>query len=154
MPLRQGMSSTGVGAGMALSARVDKLDFKTYVLLGDGECAEGSVWEAASFAGIYELNNLVAIVDVNRLGQSQATAFGYDLDVYRKRFEAFNWRTETIDGQDMEEIVEVLAAAGLGKQPLAIIAKTKKGAGISFVEDKEGWHRTVSCRTRVAGRRG
>ncbi len=130
----------GVGAGMALSARVDKLDFRTYVLLGDGECAEGSVWEAASFAGIYELNNLVAIVDVNRLGQSQPTAFGHDLEVYRKRFEAFNWRTETIDGHDMEEIVEVLAAAGLGKQPLAILARTLKGAGISFVADKDAWH--------------
>jgi transketolase len=109
-------------------------------LLGDGECAEGSVWEAANLAGIYHLNNLIALVDVNRLGQSQPTPFGHDLDVYRRRFEAFNWRTEVIDGHDMEEIVEVLAAAGLGNQPLAIIAKTVKGKGISFVEDKEGWH--------------
>src|ERR1700722_12139377 len=65
----------GVGAGMALCARLDKLDYRTYVLLGDGECAEGSVWEAASLAGIYKLNNLIAIVDVNRLGQSQPTPF-------------------------------------------------------------------------------
>lgn len=135
--LGQGLS---VGLGMALSARLDNLDFLTYVLLGDGECAEGSVWEAASLAGIYQLNNLVALVDVNRLGQSQATAFGHDLEVYRRRFEAFNWRTEVIDGHDMEEIVEVLAAAGLGTQPLVIIAKTKKGGGVSFLEDKEGWH--------------
>src|SRR3954471_17074206 len=135
--LGQGLS---VGVGMALSARLDKLDFRTYVLLGDGECSEGSVWEAANLAGIYQLNNLVALVDVNRLGQSQPTPFGHDLDVYRRRFEAFNWRTEVIDGHDMEEIVEVLAAAGLGDQPLAIIAKTIKGHGISFVEDKEGWH--------------
>src|SRR5246127_4429806 len=84
----------GVGVGMALSARLDNLDFRTYVLLGDGECAEGSVWEAASLAGVYQLNNLVAIVDCNRLGQSQPTAFGHDTDVYRRRFEAFNWRTE------------------------------------------------------------
>ena len=135
--LGQGLS---VGVGMALCARLDNLDYNTFVLLGDGECAEGSVWEAASLAGIYQLNNLTAIVDVNRLGQSQPTAFGHDLEVYRKRFEAFGWRTEVIDGHDMEEIVEVLAAVGLGKQPLAILAKTLKGAGISLIEDKEGWH--------------
>ncbi len=135
--LGQGLS---VGVGMALCARLDNLDYNTFVLLGDGECAEGSVWEAASLAGIYHLNNLTAIVDVNRLGQSQATAFGHDLEVYRKRFEAFGWRTEVIDGHDMEEIVEVLAAVGLGKQPLAILAKTLKGGGISFIEDKDGWH--------------
>jgi len=135
--LGQGLS---VGVGMALCARLDKLDFRTYVLLGDGECAEGSVWEAASAAGTYQLNNLIAIIDVNRLGQSQATAFGHNVDVYRKRFEAFDWRTEVIDGHDMEEILEVLGAAGLGKQPLAIIARTYKGAGISFLQDKDGWH--------------
>src|SRR5664280_2427217 len=130
----------GVGVGMALAARQDKLDYRTYVLMGDGEIAEGSVWEAASLAGIHKLNNLVALVDVNRLGQSEATAFGHSLDVYRKRFEAFGWRTEEIDGHDFEEILEVLAAAGLGNQPLVILARTIKGAGISFVQDKDGWH--------------
>ena len=125
---------------MQLGARLDQLDLRTYVLLGDGECSEGSVWEAANLAGIYQLNNLIAVVDVNRLGQSQATPFGHHLEVYRQRFEAFNWRTEVIDGHDMEEILEVLSAAGLGQQPLAIIAKTVKGHGISFIEDKEGWH--------------
>ncbi|MEW6160925.1 MAG: transketolase, partial [Verrucomicrobiota bacterium] len=135
--LGQGLS---VGVGMALSAELDGLDFRTYVLIGDGECAEGSVWEAASLAGLHDLNNLIALIDVNRLGQSQETAFGHDLDVYQKRFEAFNWRTEVIDGHDLEEILEVLAAAGLGDQPLAIIARTYKGAGISFLQDKDGWH--------------
>ncbi len=130
----------GVGVGMALCARLDKLDYRTYVLMGDGECAEGSVWEAASLAGINQLNNLVVIVDVNRLGQSEPTAFGHQVEVYQKRFEAFNWRTEVINGHDMEEILEVLGAAGLGNQPLAIIAKTNKGHGVSFMEDKEGWH--------------
>src|ERR1700674_4297512 len=77
--LGQGLA---VGVGMALCARLDKLDYRTYVLMGDGECAEGSVWEAASLAGINELSNLVAIVDVNRLGQSEPTAFGYNVDVY------------------------------------------------------------------------
>src|ERR1017187_14453 len=135
--LGQGLS---VGAGMALAARLDKLDYNTYVLLGDGEIAEGSVWEAASFAGIYKLNNLIAIVDANRLGQSQATAFGHDIGVYAKRFDAFGWRVETIDGHDIEEIVEVLSGTGLDDKPLAIIAKTYKGAGVSFIQDKDGWH--------------
>jgi transketolase len=135
--LGQGLS---VGVGMALAARFDKLDYQTYVLLGDGECAEGAVWEAAAMAGHLKLNNLVALVDVNRLGQSQATPLEHDLTTYRKRFEAFGWRTETIDGHDIEEILEVLAAAGLGSQPLVILAKTYKGAGVSFLQDKEGWH--------------
>src|SRR5436305_6813617 len=135
--LGQGLS---VGVGMALCARLDNLDYRTYVLMGDGEIAEGAVWEASSLAGVNQLNNLIAIVDVNRLGQSQETAFGYNLDVYKKRFEAFGWRTEEIDGHDMDEIVEVLAAVGLGSQPLVILAKTLKGAGISFIQDKESWH--------------
>ncbi len=130
----------GVGVGVALAARLDKLDYNTYVLMGDGEIAEGAVWEAASLAGIYKLNNLVAIVDANRLGQSEATAFGHDVAVYAKRFEAFGWRTEVIDGHDIEEIAEVLGGVGLGDQPLVIIAKTFKGAGVSFLQDQENWH--------------
>lgn len=130
----------GVGVGMALCARLDNLDYRTYVLMGDGEIAEGAIWEAASLAGVNQLNNLVGIVDVNRLGQSQETAFGHNLNVYKRRFEAFGWRTEEIDGHDMDEIIEVLAAVGLGNQPLVILAKTLKGAGISFIQDKEGWH--------------
>jgi transketolase len=135
--LGQGLS---VGAGMALAARLDKLDYNTYVLLGDGEIAEGSVWEAANIAGIYKLNNLIAIVDANRLGQSQATAFGHDIGVYAKRFEAFGWRVEVVDGHDIEEIVEVLSGTGLDDKPLAIIAKTYKGAGVSFLQDQDNWH--------------
>ena len=79
-------------------------------------------------------------MDANRLGQSQATAFGHDIGVYRKRFEAFGWRVEDIDGHDLEEILEVLSGVGLNDQPLAIIAKTYKGAGVSFLQDREGWH--------------
>ena len=136
--LGQGLS---VGVGMALCARLDNLDYRTYVLLGDGEIAEGSVWEAASLAGICNLNNLIAVVDVNRLGQSQATPFGHDIGVYRKRFEAFGWRVEDlVDGHDLEEILEVLSGVGLGEKPLVILAKTYKGAGVSFLQDKDGWH--------------
>ena len=130
----------GVGVGMALCARLDNLDYRTYVLLGDGECSEGAVWEAASLAGLNQLNNLIAVVDINRLGQSEAAPLGHNLDAFKKRFEAFGWRTEEIDGHDVDEILEVLAAVGLGNQPLVILAKTLKGAGISFLQDKEGWH--------------
>ncbi|HLH55557.1 MAG TPA: transketolase [Verrucomicrobiae bacterium] len=135
--LGQGLS---VGVGMALCARLDKLDYRTYVLLGDGECSEGSVWEAAALAGHYQLNNLIALVDINRLGQSEPAPLGHNLDAFKRRFEAFGWRTEEIDGHDVEEIVEVLAAVGLGSQPLVILARTLKGAGISFIQDKENWH--------------
>jgi transketolase len=131
----------GVGVGMALAARQDKLDYNTYVLLGDGEIAEGAVWEAANLAGFYKLSNLIAIVDANRLGQSQATMFGHDINIYVKRFESFGWRVETLDdGHDMEEIMEVLSGVGLDERPLAIIAKTYKGAGVSSLQDKDGWH--------------
>ncbi len=130
----------GVGVGMALCARLDNLDYRTYVLLGDGECSEGAVWEAASLAGLQQLNNLVAIVDVNRLGQSEPAPLGHNLDAFKRRFEAFGWRTEEIDGHDVDEILEVLAAVGLGHQPLVILAKTLKGGGVSFLQDKEGWH--------------
>jgi transketolase len=135
--LGQGLS---VGVGMALCARLDSLDYRTYVLLGDGECSEGSVWEAAALAGLNQLNNLVALVDINRLGQSDPTPLGHNLDAYKRRFESFGWRTEEIDGHDIDEILEVLAAVGLGHQPLVILAKTLKGAGVSFIQDKEGWH--------------
>jgi transketolase len=135
--LGQGLS---VGVGMALCARLDNLDYRTYVLLGDGECSEGSVWEAASLAGHNQLNNLIALVDINRLGQSEPAPLGHNLDAFKRRFEAFGWRTEEIDGHDLDEIVEVLAAVGLGRQPLVILAKTIKGAGISFIQDQEGWH--------------
>ena len=135
--LGQGLS---VGVGMALCARLDNLDYRTYVLMGDGECAEGNLWEAASLAGVKKLNNLIGIVDINRLGQSEPTALGHDLNAYKRRFEAFGWRTEEIDGHDLDEITEVLAAVGLGDQPLVILAKTLKGAGVSFLQDKEGWH--------------
>ena len=131
----------GIGVGIALAGKLDKLDYNTYVMLGDGESAEGAVWEAASLAGVYKLSNLIAIVDCNRLGQSQATAFGHDVGIYRKRFESFGWRVETLDdGHDIEEILEVLSGVGLDDKPLCIIAKTYKGAGVSFLQDKEGWH--------------
>ncbi len=135
--LGQGLSA---GLGMAIGARLDHLDYVTYVLMGDGEVAEGSVWEAASMAGIRKQNNLVAIVDVNRLGQSQATAFGHHTEIYQHRFEAFGWKVITIDGHDMRQILAAYSHVGQDDRPLAIIASTIKGKGIPGIADLDGWH--------------
>ncbi len=114
---------------------------KIYVLMGDSEIAEGSVWEACELASYYKLGNLVAIVDVNRLGQSGETMIGWNLDIYTARFEAFGWDVKVVDGHDYEGIMRVYEGLeGGGDKPVAIIAKTLKGKGVSFLEDKEGWH--------------
>ena len=137
--LGQGLSC---GAGMALSSKyLDKIDNKVFVVMGDGEAAEGSVWEAAEIASYYRLDNLIGIVDVNRLGQSQATMYGHDVEVYRRRFEAFGFHAVAIDGHDMAQIVAALdEAMNVKEKPSVIVALTKKGKGVSFVEDKDGWH--------------
>jgi len=137
--LGQGLS---IGVGMALSGKyIDKLDYRVYVLLGDGEIAEGSVWEAAELAMHYQLDNLVGIIDVNGLGQSQRTMWGFDLEAYRRRFEAFGWHAVSIDGHNLEEILAAFTEARQVKdRPVMIVARTLKGKGISFLEDKEGWH--------------
>src|SRR3989338_462894 len=136
--LGQGLS---VGVGMALNAKLDKLSYKTFVLLGDSEMAEGSVWEAMASADHYRLNNLVAILDVNRLGQRGETMYGHHLEVYQKRAESFGWKTVVIDGHNLEEIAKAYQLISeSANQPLIIIAKTLKGKGVSFIEDKDGWH--------------
>jgi len=137
--LGQGLSCA---VGMALNSKyLDKVDNHIFVLLGDGESAEGSVWEGAEIASYYNLNNLTAIVDVNALGQSQRTMYGHDTEVYRRRFEAFGFQAIAIDGHDMGQIVAALdQALATTDKPFAIIAATKKGKGVSFVEDKNGWH--------------
>lgn len=137
--LGQGLS---VGVGMALNGKyLDSLDYKVFVLLGDGEIAEGGVWEAAALASYYRLDNLIAVIDVNGLGQSQRTMYGHDVDVYAKRFAAFGWDVRTIDGHNFEEIVAALDAARTAKdRPAMIVARTLKGKGVSFLEDRDGWH--------------
>ena len=136
--LGQGLSA---GVGMAFAARIDKRDYHTWVLIGDGESAEGSIWEAAETGSYYKLNNLTVILDANRLGQSQPTMLQHDMDTYKKRFAAFGWKVLVIDGHDMPQIVSALRKARRSQdQPTAILAKTFKGHGISVMEDKEGWH--------------
>ncbi|MFQ5828451.1 MAG: transketolase [Candidatus Methylomirabilia bacterium] len=136
--LGQGLSN---GVGMALAGKLDGLPRTVFVLLGDGECAEGSVWEAAEIAGYYKLDNLVAIVDINRLGQSQPTMLEHDLPSYRKRFEAFGWRTLLVDGHDMGQVVKTLRRAKRPSgRPVAVLARTIKAKGIPEIEDQGGWH--------------
>lgn len=132
----------GFGVGMALNARyLDKVNNNIFVLMGDGEAAEGSIWESAEIASHYKLDNLIGVVDVNALGQSQRTMYGHDTEVYRRRFEAFGWHAVSINGHDMAEIVAALDEVMLVQdKPSVIIASTKKGKGVSFVEDKDGWH--------------
>lgn len=136
--LGQGLS---IGVGMALNAKyLDKLPYRTYVLMGDGETAEGQVWEAIEIGAYYELNNLIGIIDVNRLGQSGATMYGRDLDAYAARVGSFGWETITVDGHSFNEIFRAFEQAQRASGPIMIIAGTVKGKGFSIFEDKDGWH--------------
>ncbi|CAJ0927492.1 unnamed protein product [Ranitomeya imitator] len=132
----------GASCGMAYTGKhFDKASYRVYCLLGDGESSEGAVWEAMAFASHYKLDNLVAIFDVNRLGQSEAAPLQHQTDVYRKRCEAFGWNTYVVDGHSVEELCCALwQAANVKDKPTAIIAKTYKGKGISGVENQDNWH--------------
>src|SRR5436190_2274614 len=127
--------------GTALNARRIGSDYRTYVLLGDGESAEGSVWEAADIAALDALDNLCGITDVNALGQSRPTMWQHDMDQFARRWRAFGWHAIVIDGHDMTAILDALAEARRTTgQPTMILARTIKGKGVSFAEGKEGWH--------------
>ena len=129
------------GIGTALNARRIKSDYRTYVLMGDGESAEGSVWEAAEAANHFQLDNLVGITDVNRLGQSRPTMWQHDMEALARRWRAFGWHAIVIDGHNLDAILDAYAEARATKgRPTMILAKTFKGYGISFAQDKEGWH--------------
>ena len=174
--LGQGLSAgVGMALGIRLWANHDSflhpkpytLTPNIFVLLGDSEMAEGQVWEAVQIASHYKLNNLIAIADINRLGQSTETMLGWDLETYKKRFEAFGWNVITIeDGHDLKQIYQAFKQIELDKirqsqiksakkpiksdyirlnpissnKPTIILAKTIKGKGVSFLENKEGWH--------------
>jgi transketolase len=131
------------GVGVALAGKyLDELPYRVWVLCGDSEMAEGSMWEAFDKASHYKLANLIAIVDVNRLGQRGPTDLGWDLDAYRRRTEAFGARVFEIDGHDVAAIDQAMAEAGdlSGERPAVILARTLKGRGASEVEDREDWH--------------
>jgi transketolase len=130
------------GVGVALAGKyLDRVPFRVWVLCGDSELAEGSIWEALDKAGHYELSNLIAIVDVNRLGQRGPTELGWDLDAYARRVEAFGAHAVQVDGHDLTALDEALSAAtGEAERPTVILARTIKGRGFAEVEDREGWH--------------
>ncbi len=129
------------GAGQALHAKRTDKNFYTYVLLGDSETTEGSVWEAVQLAVHYKLNNLIAIIDVNRLGQSTETMFGHNIDRYKNIFTSFGWQAFEVDGHDIKQLIDVFAQVKKIKdKPVVIIAKTIKGYGIQQFADKQGFH--------------
>ncbi len=140
-----GTGSLGQGLcaaiGIALNARRIGSGYRTYVLLGDGETAEGSVWEAAQAGAYHRLDSLCAITDVNALGQSGPTQWQHDMEAYASRWRAFGWHTLVADGHDVPALLAALDEAGRTKrQPTMIVARTIKGKGISFIEGKQGWH--------------
>ena len=136
--LGQGLS---VGAGLAIGARMDKSPTRVYVLTGDGELAEGQIWEAAAFAAHYNLDNLTVICDINRLGQSEPTMYQHDMERYRLKFESEGFDTQVIDGHDVAAVLAALDRAKAVKgKPQAIVARTIKGHGFSLVADKLNWH--------------
>ncbi len=140
--------SLGVGitaaVGIALAGkRLDQLGYQVFTLCGDSELAEGSVWEALDKAALFELDNLVVIVDVNRLGQRGPTELQWDLDAYARRVEAFGCRAITLDGHDLAAIDEALSTATTAGRPTVLLSRTVKGKGVPEIEDKNGWHGTA-----------
>ncbi|MFF4826186.1 transketolase [Streptomyces sp. NPDC001312] len=131
-----------IGVGIALTGkRLDHADYRVWVLCGDSELAEGSIWEAAEHAGYEHLDNLTVILDVNRLGQRGPTRHGHDLDAYARRFRAFDWHTIEIEGHDVDAVDRAFGEAiSTRGQPTAIIARTFKGRGVKDAEDREGLH--------------
>jgi transketolase len=130
------------GVGMGLAGKyLDRLPYRIWVLCGDSEMAEGSMWEAFEHAAHYDLANLTAIIDVNRLGQRGETMVGWNVDVYAERARAFGWHAIVIDGHDVEQIdAAYQEASQTAGKPTVVVARTVKGKGVAAVENKEGWH--------------
>lgn len=135
--LGQGLS---VAHGIALGARLDNSDYKVYVLMGDGELQEGQVWEAAMSAAKFNSNNLIAIVDFNKVAQDNTTKDLKDIEPLEDKWRAFGWDVHRIDGHDMDQVYKALTLPLDDKKPRVIIADTIKGKGVSFMEGKTSWH--------------
>ena len=140
--LGQGLS---IGCGVASSIKLEKTNRKVYVLLGDGECNEGQIWEAALFASHFKLDNLIALVDANGYQVDGTTDQIMNLEPLDKKFDSFGWEVHSIDGHNIEQIVSTLkkATSNLNKKPKVIIAKTIKGKGVSFMENENKYHGTA-----------
>tara|TARA_S200000501_G_scaffold371463_1_gene414582 strand:+ start:1 stop:804 length:804 start_codon:yes stop_codon:yes gene_type:complete len=130
----------GVASGFALAAKLNNLNYKTYVVLGDGECHEGTIWEAAMLSSHLRLDNLIAIVDRNGLCIHGSTENINGLDPFTDKWESFGWRVLTIDGHNHHEIYEALNSTPQDEKPTVIIADTVKGKGVSFMENNPKWH--------------
>ncbi|MCB1789434.1 MAG: transketolase [Gammaproteobacteria bacterium] len=135
-----------LGIGVALAGRRRKLDYRTFVLMGDGECNEGSVWEAAMAAAHYRLDHLVAIIDRNRLQQTGEGSTIMDLGDIAAKWRAFGWQTVEVDGHDIEALLRAFTAANASGLPLAVVADTVKGKGFAFSENNNDWHHGVLTR--------
>ncbi|MEK6888859.1 MAG: transketolase [Nanoarchaeota archaeon] len=135
--LGQGLS---IGAGISLASKLSERQARTYVLLGDSETTEGSIYEAAQFISHYKLNNLCAIIDINRLGQSNPTMLQHNIKAYESRFKSLGFNAISIDGHDIKQILKAFQESRKSSLPTIILAKTIKGKGVSFLEDREGWH--------------
>ena len=136
--LGQGISAA---CGIALAGKLDNKDYRVYTILGDGECEEGQVWEAAMFAAHYKLDNLTAFLDFNGLQIDGDVRKVMNPTPFDKKFEAFNWNVIIIDGHDFEQIANAIEAAKACKgKPTMIIANTIKGKGVSYMENQAGWH--------------
>jgi transketolase len=139
-----------IGLGMALAMKMDAIPARVWVLMGDSESVEGSVWEAMANASFHAADNLIAIVDVNRLGQRGPTMLQWDDDTYVARAEAFGWRAIRVDGHDVEAIDAAYREAEDADRPALIVAMTEKGHGVSFLADAEGWHGKALSRDEAA----
>ncbi len=139
-----------IGLGMTLAGRIQLYDFKVLVLLSDGECNEGSVWEAAMFAAAQHTENLVAIIDYNKWQATGRSDEIMALSPLKQKWSAFGWNAREVDGHNIEEIAEALRAALNSKDaPYAIIANTIKGRGVSFMEDDNNWHYRIPTAEEV-----
>lgn len=142
----------GLATGMAMAARLDRAAWRVFVVLGDGECNEGSIWEAAMLAGHQRLHNLIAIVDRNRLGATDYTDNYLTLEPLADRFRAFGWEAVDLDGHDLPALIDSLTAARDRDQgkPFAVIARTIKGRGVPFMEDSPLWHHRMPKGDEIA----
>lgn len=129
-----------LGVGMALAKKIDNTNEKIYVLLGDGECEEGTIWEAIMFANHKKLNNLIAIVDCNKIQKMGSISDIISIDSWKKRFEAFGWITEEVDGHDIKALDKVFKKENNTEHPKVILANTVKGKGVSIIEGNPKWH--------------
>jgi len=133
----------GIAAGMSLASNMDNLGFKTFAMVGDGECEEGSIWESAMLASKLKLDNIIAIVDRNRMGVTSAIEKDDGSGTLEGKFKAFGWQTITVDGHNFNSIMKAFKSIKNQSCPIAIIADTVKGKGVSFMESGIKWHHSV-----------